>query len=115
MNTETPRRTVASADHSAPPAAAAPLPGLAAASASCHEFPNTALFAVIALLETRIRALVSDNRHLRTHLRQLTVALDDSLDRESAHALCPHHERLVPAEISSTRLWQTSRYRAAMK
>lgn len=94
--------------NSALPANIAPLAGHAMSPGSSTEFPSTALLALIAQLETRIRALVSDNRRLRLHLRQLTVALDDSLDRESAHALCPHHERLVPSRTSSTQPAQTN-------
>ncbi|MEV6558309.1 hypothetical protein AB0M22_21530 [Nocardia sp. NPDC051756] len=65
-------------------------------------YPTTAAiaqFTLIGMLESRICTLASDIRLLRHHVHQLTVALDDSLDRESAHALCPHHECLVPGQF----------------
>ncbi|KAA8880369.1 hypothetical protein F3087_41600 [Nocardia colli] len=60
-----------------------------------------AQFTLIGILESRIRTLTCELRLLRDHVHKLTVALDDSLDRESAHALCSQHERLGPP-LSST-------------
>lgn len=60
----------------------------------CAATMATAQFRLIGMLESRIRTLTSEVHLLRDHIHQLTVALDDSLDRESAHALCPQHERL---------------------
>ncbi|MBF6328443.1 hypothetical protein [Nocardia transvalensis] len=51
---------------------------------------------LILLLHDRLAALIADNARLRSRNRRLLVALDDCLDRESAHALCPLNERLAP-------------------
>ncbi len=53
--------------------------------------------AVTELLQARIHALVTDNQRLRQRIRILTVALDDALDRASAHALCCDNEHLIAA------------------
>ncbi|CAM4523181.1 hypothetical protein NONI108955_42440 [Nocardia ninae] len=100
MTTDDTLRAPARIDHPARPVTAPALPMLAASSGSSPELASTTQFALITLLETRVRALVLDNRLLRAHLHHLTVALDDSLDRESAHSLCPLHERLVPSRTS---------------
>ncbi|PXX53432.1 hypothetical protein DFR70_12743 [Nocardia tenerifensis] len=39
--------------------------------------------------------LAAENRWLRAHVRELTIALDNSLDREAGHALCQHNELLL--------------------
>ncbi len=101
MTLSSPLHTVAYTNRRPQPAPA--LSGLATTDGWCAELPDTALFALVALLETRIRTLMCDNRALHRQLRQLTVALDDCLDRESAHALCPHHERLVLSQTGSPR------------
>ncbi|WP_405166450.1 hypothetical protein OG203_15970 [Nocardia sp. NBC_01499] len=73
-------------------------------SSACYPATQAAAqFTLIGILESRIRTLTSDIHLLREHVRQLTVALDDSLDRESAHALCSQHERLAIPHQSATR------------
>ncbi len=53
--------------------------------------------AVSELLHARIHALITDNQQLQQRIRILTVALDDALDRASAHALCCDNEHLIAA------------------
>ncbi|WP_405165567.1 hypothetical protein OG203_10950 [Nocardia sp. NBC_01499] len=90
-------------------------------SSVCYPATQAAAqFTLIGMLESRIRTLASDIHLLRDHVRQLTVALDDSLDRESAHALCSQHERLGTPHPSANHpvprnRFHTDRYRAAMK
>ncbi len=53
--------------------------------------------AVSELLHARIHALITDNQQLQQRIQILTVALDDALDRASAHALCCDNEHLLAA------------------
>jgi len=74
---------------------AAGLDGSCALAVAAGELP--AGLAVAELLQARIHALVTDNQRLQQRIRILTVALDDALDRASAHALCCDNEHLVAA------------------
>ncbi|WP_216895690.1 hypothetical protein [Nocardia alni] len=51
--------------------------------------------ALLELLHARVHALAAENRALQRRNHLLAVALDDALDRASAHALCCDNEQLL--------------------